>query len=38
MEKIQKLPKTNTDNVKYSGETMTTVITKVINSFDAGEW
>lgn len=38
VKKIQKFPKTDTDNVVYSGSTMTTVVDKIIDSFDAGEW
>lgn len=38
IKKIQKYPKTNTDNVNYSGSTLTTVVDKIITSFDAGEW
>ena len=38
MKKIQKFPNTNSDNVQYSGNTLTTVVDKIITSFDAGEW
>jgi hypothetical protein len=38
MKKIQKFPNTNTDNVQYSGNTLTNVVDRIITSFDAGEW
>jgi hypothetical protein len=34
VKKIQKFPKTDTDNVVYSGSTMTTVVDKIATEFD----